>query len=192
MSGENEITRLLAAHRRGDREAGDQLLERIYGDLRVIAYRQLGRGSAGRTLNATALVHEAYLKIAERPRGEWQDRVHFFAVAARAMRHILVDHARAFQAEKRGGKAQRTDLRASVAGGDELSVEVLDLHAGLSRLGELNPRLSRIVELRFFGGLSLEETAEVLGVSRRTIDRDWVKAKGLLTVMLDSGEGLER
>ena len=100
------------------------------------------------------------------------------------MRQILIDHARKLQAEKRGGQARRTELEASAVGGEELSVEILDLHAGLSRLTEVNPRLGQIVELRFFGGLSLEETAEVLGVSRRTVDRDWLKAKGMLSMML--------
>ena len=184
MTAENPITQLLKAHRGGDRSAADRLFELVYRELHGMAHGQLFRRQPGRTLNTTALVHEAYLKLADRPAGDWQDRGHFFAVAARAMRQILIDHARRLQAEKRGGQAQRTDLVTSAVGGDELSVEILDLHAALSRLTEVNPRLGQIVELRFFGGLSLEETAEVLGVSRRTVDRDWLKAKGMLSLML--------
>ncbi len=149
-----------------------------------MAHRQIRRGQGSPTLNTTALVHEAYLKIVDHTRGDWQNRTHFMAVMATVMRHILVDYARQRMAEKRGGKAHRTLLRTSVIGDEAVSLDVLDLDASLSRLAQINPRLSQLVEMRFFGGLTLEETAKALEISIRTAHRDWYKAKGMLSVML--------
>ncbi len=182
MAVEDAITQLLLAHRQGNREASDKLFALVYDELHGMAHRQMRRGGGSPTLNTTALVHEAYLKIVDHT--DWQDRTHFMAVMATVMRHILVDYARQQKAEKRGGKAQKTLLRASVIGGEDVSLDVLDLDASLSRLAQIKPRLSQIVELRFFGGLTLEETAEALEISIRTAHRDWYKAKGMLSVML--------
>ncbi len=184
MAIEDAITQLLLAHREGNREASDKLFALAYQELHGMAHRQMRRGQGSPTLNTTALVHEAYLKIVDHAHGDWQDRTHFMAVMATVMRHILVDYARQRKAEKRGGKAQQTLLRASVIGGEAVSLDVLDLDASLSRLAQINPRLSQLVEMRFFGGLTLEETANALEISIRTAHRDWYKAKGMLSVML--------
>ncbi len=157
MAVEDAITQLLLAHREGNKEASNKLFALVYQELHGMAHRQIWHGQGNATLNTTALVHEAYLKIVDHANGDWQDRTHFMAVMATVMRHILVDYARQQKAEKRGGKAQRTLLRASVIGGEAVSLDVLDLDASLSRLAQINPRLSQIVELRFFGGLTLEE-----------------------------------
>ncbi len=188
MPPENEVTRLLLAHRRGEKGATDQLFELVYEELRALAHRQLQYRRPGETINTTALVHEAYLKMVDHEQGTWQDRAHFFAVTARAMRHILVDYARMVRAEKRGGQAQRTELRTSALKGESLSAEILDLDEALAQLAQLNPRLAEIVELRFFGGLSVEEIAGVLNVSSRTVDRDWYKAKAFLYLILREDE----
>ena len=181
MAVADAITQLLLAHRQGDREASDKLFALVYDELPGMAHRQMRHGGGSPTL---ALVHEAYLKLVAHAHGHWQDRPHFLAVMATVMRHILVDYARQRKAEKRGGQAHRTMLNASVIGGEAVSLDVLDLDAGLSRLAQINPRLSQIVEMRFFGGLTLEETAEALEISIRTAYRDWYKAKGMLSVML--------
>ncbi len=175
---------LVAQVRQGNEEASNKLFALVYQELHGMAHRQIWHGQGNATLNATALVHEAYLKIVDHTNGDWQDRTHFMAVMATVMRHILVDYARKQRTEKRGGKAQRTLLRASVVGGEAVSLDVLDLDASLSRLAQVNPRLSQLVEMRFFGGLTLEETAKALEISIRTAHRDWYKAKGMLSVML--------
>jgi len=182
------VTKLLADYRDGDESASERLYELVYDDLREMAHRQLRFRKPGETLNTTGLVHEAYLKMFDRSEGEWKDRAHFFAVTARAMRQILVDYARRTSAEKRGGKAHRTDLNASLIRDTEEPIDILDLEEALAQLQELEPRLSRIVECRFFGGLSIEETAEVLGLSSRTVDRDWYKAKSFLYLALGGGD----
>jgi hypothetical protein len=146
---EHDITDVLTALRTGRREVMDRLFSLVYDELRRIAHRTIGPGRAGDTLGTTALVHETYLKLVDQTRADWRDRAHFCAVAAMAMRQILVDHARA--------------------------------RAALKKLSRLDNRLARVVECRFFGGLSEDETAEVLGVTPRTVRRDWVKAKGLLS-----------
>ena len=180
---EPHVTQLLTAHRRGERAASDRLFALVYDELHAMAHRQLLRRRRTDTLNTTALVHEAYLKLIDRSQSTWQDKAHFLALTARAMRQILVDHARKLQAEKRGGQAHRTQLRTSI-GAEDFQFEILDLDDGLEQLALMNPRLSQVVEMRFFGGLSVQETAEVLGVTPRTIDRDWYKAKAFLYLRL--------
>lgn len=164
--------------------ATDELFALIYEELKAIAHRQLARRRSGHTVNTTALVHEAYLKLADHDHDTWQDKAHFLAVAATAMRHVLVDYARKQQAAKRGGAARRTRLDASALFAADANVEMLDLDAALTELAVSYPRLSRVVELRFFGGLSAEETAQVLGVSARTVRRDAFKAKSYLYLAL--------
>ncbi len=184
MAIQHTITHLLRAHRRGDSQATDDLFALIYQELKTIAHRQLARLRPGQTVNTTALVHEAYLKLADRDRDSWEDKAHFMAVAATAMRHILVDYARKQRAEKRGGQAHRTSLDASVLFKEGAAVEMLDLDKALTQLSETDPRLNQVVELRVFGGLSEGETAEVLGLSARTVRRDWFKAKSYLYLAL--------
>lgn len=191
MTNPATVSRLLAAHRSGDPSAADRLFALVYDDLHDRAHRQRRRLDAGETLNTTALLHEAYLKLADRSEAAWNDRFHFFAVASTAMRHILVDYARRRRALKRGEGRRRDCLtEADLAApttllADGYALEVLDLDTALDRLEALSPRLKEVVELRFFGGLTIEETAEVLGVTKRTVDRDWLKAKGLLQLFLD-------
>lgn len=176
-----EVTQLLAAVGRGEDDAMDQLLPLIYDELRGAARRQLRRCRPGQTLNTTALVHEAYVKLVGKTRGAWQDRRHFVAVAAMAMRQILVDYARRRTALRRGGENKQVLLDEAQLGTVEpRAIEVLALDEALTSLSSLNERLSRLVELRFFGGLSVEETADVLEVSERTVKRDWRKARAFL------------
>jgi RNA polymerase sigma factor (TIGR02999 family) len=174
-----DVTQLLHALRAGDRRALDELLPRVYGELREIARRQLAREHGARTLEATALVHEAYGKLLG-GEVEWQDRAHFLAVAARAMRQVLVDAARERQAAKRGGGWERVSF-SGVEPGLEMPVEeLLALDAALDRLDALDPRLRQVVELRFFAGMSSAETAGALDVTERTVQRDWIKARAWL------------
>jgi RNA polymerase sigma factor (TIGR02999 family) len=185
VGSDHDITELLVAWRAGDRDALDRLFPLVYEELRQIAHRRLGREREGHTLGTTALVNEAYLKLVDQTRAQWADRAHFFAVAARAMRRILVDYARRHQALKRGGAPVHVNLddealadAALVA--DQRADTLLAVDDALTRLAELDERLCRVVECRFFGGYTEEETAEVLGVAPRTVRRDWVKAKGWL------------
>ena len=159
----------------------------LYEELRRLAHRRLRGEHPGHTLGTTGLVHETYLRLAGAPGDEWRDRVHFFAVASQTMRRILVDYARRHGALRRGGGLQRVSLtdQATVA---ERSDMLLALDAALERLATLNPRLSQVVECRYFGGLTVEETAQVLGVTPRTVERDWAKARCWLYVELLGGE----
>lgn len=177
------ITSLLAELRDGRREALDELYPRVYEQLREIGRRQLARRGGDSLLGTTALVNELYLRLIEQTHVEWRDRGHFFAVSAMAMRQILVDRARERVASKRGGGRQRTTL-ADVASADVQAEEVLAIDDALSRLSTLDARLARVVECRFFGGLSEQETAEALGVTERTVRRDWTKARALLAASL--------
>ena len=183
MTGDS-ITELLQAHRNGDEQASEQLLELAYNELHQMAHRQLQYRRPGQTRNTTGLVHEAYMKLFDKAESNFNDRVHFFAVSARAMRQILVDYARKVHAEKRGGKAHRTDLHPSMISTADSPVEILDMDDALKQLQKLSPRMSQIVELRFFGGMSIEEIAAVLDLSSRTVDRDWLKAKSFLYLAL--------
>lgn len=176
-----EVTALLRDVKNGDRGAFDQLLPKVYGELRRVAERQLWRERQGHTLRATALVHEVYLKLVDQAQVEWQGRAHFLAVSARAMRQILIDHARRKAAEKRGGDWERTTLGSGEGFGVEMSMEdLLTLDQALDDLEKLEPRLRQVVEYRFFGGMTEQQIAEVLGVTTRTVQRDWVKARAWL------------
>ena len=175
-----DVTALLRRAEEGDGEALDRVFPLIYRELQRIARAQLGRERAGHTLEPTALVSEAYLKLANRPPSGAENRAHFVAVAARAMRQVLVDHARARAATKRGGGAAPLTLNEDLAGAHSDPADVLALDQALERLDELDTRLRRVVELRYFGGLQDEEIAQVLGVTRRTVQRDWVKARAWL------------
>ena len=180
MHDPGEITRLLEALKAGDRESYDRLFSLVYEDLRERAHLQLVRAPDGQTLDTTALVHEAYVKLAGATDAAWHDRGHFFAVAAKAMRHILVDHARRRSATKRGGAARRVSMDPAALKVEEAADQILALDEALTRLGSLDERLSRVVELRFFGGLSVEETAKALDISERTVKRDWRAARAFL------------
>jgi len=169
-----EITLLLKQWSNGDRQALDRLISLVYPELRAIAARHLRQERLGHTLQPTALVHEAYLRLVRQPEKEWQDRKHFFAVAARVVREILVDYARTRGRLKRGGGRLQVPLPAGQPGG---GVDVLHLHAALEALARIESQQSRIVELRFFGGLSMEEVGEALGVSTSTAKREWTIAK---------------
>ena len=175
-----EITRLLVAHREGDQRAFEQLVPLVYDDLRRIARRQLARHRANGTLNTTALVHEAYLKMVDQSRVEVNDRGHFFAIAARAMRQIIIDYARKRSAAKRGGGRVPVSLDKVQIAVDDQAEMLLTIDEALSRLTALNERLTRVFECRFFAGLTEQETAEALDLSLRTVQRDWMKGKAWL------------
>ena len=175
-----DITQLLKDFRSGHSEAGELLLPRIYDQLHEIAHRELIRRRPGDTINTTALVNEAYIRLAGPGPTSWNDRAHFFAVASKAMRRILIDHARKRKTAKHGGGYHRIPLDEQRVSPTEQARELLDLDEALERLAALNPRLSQVVECRFFGGLTVPETAAALGCSARTVDRDWQKARAWL------------
>ena len=178
---EGGITRLLAAWSRGEREALDALLPLVHAELHHIAERYFRRESASHTLQPTALVNEAYLRLIDQRRVSWQNRAHFFGVAASLMRRILVDHARKRQAGKRGGGQPAITLQPALGGEDTAAdVEILDLDAALDRLTAFDPRQARVTELRFFCGLDVDETAAVLGISTATVKREWRLARAWL------------
>src|SRR5262245_38056813 len=183
MDGDADITGLLRAWRAGDGRAFDALLTLVYEELRRVARGQLGRERRGHTLSTTAVVHEAYFKLADQKRVQWADRSHFFAVATQAMRRILVDYARRYRAEKRGGALERVSLSEAMLV-EERADNLIALDEALCELAGVDSRLSSVVECRFFGGLTEEETAEVLGVTARTVRRDWTRAKGWLNQAL--------
>ncbi len=180
---EGDITRELVALREGEDGAMDRLFELVYDRLRGLARGRLGAGPR-LTLDTNALVHEAYVKFVHHGEIDLRDRNHFFAVAARAMRQILVDHVRHDQAGKRWGGLERTGLTGADVGLDDRIVELLELDAALERLATMNERLCRIVELKFFAGLSFEEIAAALDVTERTVYRDWRKARAFLASVL--------
>jgi RNA polymerase sigma factor (TIGR02999 family) len=179
-----EIASLLKEWSAGDQEAFNQLLPIVYTELKRLARLYLRSSSA--TIQPTALVHEVYLRLLETSVISWQDRAHFFAVVGQLMRHILVDQHRANIAGKRGGRQVQVTLDPSVAAGEMHDVDLLDLDQALTELAELNPRGARLIELRFFVGLSLEETAEVLGVSLATLKRDWTVCRAWIKMRLIS------
>jgi RNA polymerase sigma factor (TIGR02999 family) len=188
-SGEDtsETTQLLRAWADGDRGALERLTPRVYRTLRRIAGYQMQQERAGHSMQATALVHEAYMELIDVTNVNWQHRAHFFAVSAQIMRHILLDRARRRVAAKRGGTAERVNLDElpDISGGR--ARELIALEDALNVLAEKDPRKARVVELRFFGGLSVEETAEVLGVSSETVMRDWKFARSWLHAELSNG-----
>jgi RNA polymerase sigma factor (TIGR02999 family) len=178
----NEVTQLLLRLTDGETDVLDRILPLIYDELRVLAGKYLGREHRqNHTLQPTALVHEAYVRLVDQRAVRWESRAHFFGAAANVMRHILVDHARRHKAEKRGGEFEKMQLEESIViASNEKDVELLDLNEALEELAQIDPQKSKIVELRYFGGLSVAETAEVLGVSEITVKRHWRIAKAWL------------
>jgi RNA polymerase sigma-70 factor, ECF subfamily len=177
---DQNVTHLLVQWSKGDRGALDALVPLVYDELRRLAQVYLGREKRGHTLSSTALVHEAYLRLVRQEDVSWQNRAHFFAVAARMMRRILVDHARKHNYAKRGGGAMTLSLDETVAPAKERELDLVALDEALETLAKLDERQCRMVELRFFGGLSIEETSEVLGVSAPTVKREWASARAWL------------
>ncbi len=178
MGAKHDITALLVAWRAGGDAAADHLFPLLYQELRRIAHRQLARERSGHTLSTTALVHEAYLELVDQSRAQWVDRAHFLAVAARVMRRVLLEYARQHRAEKRGGGRAPVVLDDALAiAADARADALIETDDALERLAAIDERLARVVECRFFGGLTDAETAEALGITERTVRRDWVKAK---------------
>jgi RNA polymerase sigma factor (TIGR02999 family) len=176
-SSSRDITQLLGRWTGGDDAAFQQLVPIVHEELRRLARRQMANERPGHTLEPTALVNEAYLRLVNLRQIQWQDRAHLFAMSARLMRRILVDFARSRRYQKRGGGAQQVSFTHALDVGEDQPIDVVALNDALDALAQVDERKSRIVELRFFGGLSIEETAEVLQVSRETIKRDWKVAK---------------
>jgi RNA polymerase sigma-70 factor, ECF subfamily len=176
----HEITRMLAACRGGDAVALEKLLPLVYDELHRRAMQFFSRERSGHTLQPTALVNDVYLRLVNQREANWQNRAQFFAIAAQMMRRILVSHARARQAAKRGGAEQRITFTEELSAAPEPDLNLLALDEALNKLETLDPQKSRMVELRFFSGLSVPETAEVMGVSPRTVDRQWQTAKAWL------------
>ena len=183
-----DITQLLLNHRQGDRESFDRLMGVVYGDLRRLARGRLRGSPPGKTLDTSALIHEAYLRLVDQTSVEWQGRAHFFAVAARAMRMILVDYARERTAKKRGGREPALQLDEGRLAANEQAGQISALGDALAELEQLDPQLAQVVECRFFAGLTEEETSETLGVSVRTVQRLWFRARAWLRQSL-GGEG---
>jgi len=184
----HDVTDLLLSWRQGDAAALDRLVPLVYDELRRVARRRLQREPPGHALQATALVHEVYLRLVDVNRLTLKNRTHFFAVAARLMRQILVDHARRKRADKRGGGATMVSLDDASPAAKPPSVDVLALDQALDALSALDARQSGVVELRFFGGLDIEETAEALAISPATVEREWALAKAWLYRWLSPGE----
>lgn len=191
---DHAVTAFLLDWGRGDQSALDRLMPLVYAELRRVAQNQLRLESPGHTLQPTALVHETYLRLVDQQRIQWRNRAQFFAVAAQLIRRILVDHARHRNAAKRGGMATRLQLDSSIASGAGDIVDAIALDTALKGLEALDPQQARVIELRFYGGLSIEETASALGISPATVNRDWVTAKAWLyrrlqdsTVLAENG-----
>lgn len=174
------VTELLARWRSGDQKALDSLMPLVYAELRQLAQHYLRQERSDHTLQSTALVHEAYLRLAGKSPPEWQNRAHFFGIAAHLMRQILVEHARSRAAAKRGGGATRMTLDESLSIAQQKEIDVIVLDKALQDLTKLDAQQGRIVELRFFGGLTIEDTSEVLGISPATVKREWVTARAWL------------
>ena len=181
---ENQATLLLGRLNTGDEDAARELLPLLYDELRSLAARQFRGQPDGHTLQPTVLVHEAFLKLVGRPEKDWNDRKHFFAVAATAMRQILVNHARAKNADKRGGGAQPVLLNDEIVGQQGHNLDVLDLNEAMEKLAVIDPRKHRVVELRFFAGLTVPEVAEVMDLSVTSIESEWRAARAWLSVEL--------
>jgi RNA polymerase sigma factor (TIGR02999 family) len=175
-----QVTQLLIAWSNGDKSALDELLPLVYDELRRLARKYMRRERPGNTLQTSALINEAYLRLIDQKDVRWQNRAHFFGIAAQLMRRILVDHARKRSYQKRGGDTRRVTLEEGLIVSDERAGDIVALDDALNGLADIDQRKSRIVELRFFAGLSIEETAEVLAVSPGTVMRDWTFAKAWL------------
>lgn len=182
------VTELLVRWRGGDREALDALLPLVYGELRRIARHYLQKERPGHTLQSTALVNEAYVRMVAQDFPQWQNRAHFFAVAAQLMRQILVDYARSHRASKRGGDVYKVALDEAEERPQSADVDIIALDDALKTLAGLDAQQSRVVELKFFGGLSIDDTAEVLGISASTVKRDWITARAWLYRELDRSD----
>lgn len=182
-----DITVLLAASSVGDRRAMDQLMPLVYDELRRLAQSYLRKERPGHTLQGTALVHEAYLRLIDQKQVKWQNRAHFFAMASQMIRRILVDHERGHRAAKRGDGAHKLSLDEAMGISGKTDLDLLALDDALNDLARLDPAQSRIVELRFFGGLSIEETAEVAGLSTATVNREWSAARAWLFRQMSRG-----
>jgi RNA polymerase sigma factor (TIGR02999 family) len=181
MGSGPDVTQMLRAWREGDRAAGEKLLPVVYAELHRRAAAAMRREGEGHTLQPTALVNEAYMKLVDQRQSHWQNRAQFYGIAAQLMRRILIDHARERLAAKRGGGAKAVTLSGiEAARPADVSVDVLELHEALERLTALDERQAKVVELRYFGGLSVEETAEVLGISPATVKREWATARAWL------------
>lgn len=185
-----DITALLRRFQAGDTDAQSELVEAVYGELRAIARRHMNRERGEHTLQATALVNEAYLKLVQIRNVQWQDRAHFFAIAARVMRQILVDHARQRLAGKRGGGMLVLPLNEAIASSPAEPGKLIEVDEALSRLAVEDELVGRVVELRFFGGLSVEETAHVLNVPKRTVEREWTFGRAWLRTELGASASL--
>lgn len=186
MDARHDVTDLLVAWRNGDEDALAQLIPLVHEELRRVAHAYLAGERPEHTLRTTALVNEAYLRLVNVSRVQWQDRAQFFAAAAGSMRRILIDYARRYHADKRGGGRGHLPLDDAIVLADERADMLIALDEALERLGAMDERLCRVVECRYFAGLSDEETGEVLGVTARTVRRDWVKARGWLYAQLSA------
>lgn len=180
MNESGDITQILTAAREGERGALDEVFSRVYSEIRRIAHNQIQGAGPNRTLNTTAIVHEAYIKLVRSPSIPWEDRAHFMAVAATVMRQIVLNYARSHRAQKRGGGVRPFVLDEIEAPVESRAAELVELGEALRRLSALDGRLAKVVDLRFFAGLSVEETAEILGVTDRTVKRDWRMARAFL------------
>ena len=186
------VTRLLIDWGEGNQQSLEELLPLIYNELRHLAHNFLYRERPGHTLQTTALVHEAYLKLIDQRDAHWQNRAHFFAIAAQAMRRILIDSARKHVAEKRGGAGEKVSLEVAASISAEPDADLLALDEALTALAAIDPPQSRIVELRYFGGLTIEETAEVMKLSPATVKREWAMARAFLYQTLSDDPEVEK
>jgi RNA polymerase sigma factor (TIGR02999 family) len=183
----SNVTQMLQDWSNGDQEVLDKLVPVVYEELRHQAARYLRRERPGHTLQTTALIHEAYIRLIDQKSVRWQNRAHFFAIAAQLMRRILVDHARSHHAAKRGGSDIKLPLEEAMIVSEGREVDLVALDEALEKLAAIDPQQSRVVELKFFSGLSVEETAQVLGISARTVKRDWNVAKAWLRREISAG-----
>jgi len=188
MAATEGVTQLLIDWSSGNREALDELMPLVSDELRRLARRHMARERRDHTLQTSALINEAYLRLVDQKDLNWQNRAHFFAVAAQVMRHILIDHARRYHYAKRGAGAQKISLDEAAILTEQRAAEFVALDDALASLAKLDPRRSEIVELRFFGGLSIEETAEVMKISATTVQREWRAAKAWLSRFISSKE----
>jgi RNA polymerase sigma factor (TIGR02999 family) len=189
---DHEVTQLLHEWGEGDQNALDRLLPLIYRELHKMAKRYMRRQNPQHTLQTTAVIHEAYLKLAGGAEHDWESRAHFFGVAAKAMRHVLVDHARSGHSARRGGEVRAVTLDEGMAGAGLRPAEMIALDDALSALAKIHPRKSQVVELRYFAGMSVEEAANVLKISSETVARDWRFAKAFLQREITRANGHER
>ena len=184
MPQDHDITDLLASLAGSSEDAVDRVFPVVYDELKMIAAARIGREQAGHTLGATALVHEAYLKLVNQRNTDWKNRAHFFAVAARAMRRILLDHAIARKAEKRGGGEPMVSLLEESAGEESSAEQLIEIDQAINKLGEVDQRKAQLVEMRFFAGMSLSDIAEVTQLSLSSVNRDWRAARAFLATQL--------